>query len=435
MPATKSNGQPQLLFVDGSFEELAKEMADYLKAEDAKQLLAKESSPKEEVLSKLVAASQALNTVPEKEYTAATNLMIHLVLQSADPKKHLPTLCSNFAKPLGNSPVHGAALSLNALTTVFNLLDQEDPIRARVFMEILKFLKAHSMFDNLRPYLDKLPEWIDSWGCGEEIERKLYEEVADIALEAEEEETSYEFILKALRTFDADDKEEVGSEDAQRLSLRALKTAILSNTHFLFQDLRAIPSVQALSDSHPVYSQLLDIFAEQDLEDYNDFNEEHEGWVEQQKLDHEKLHRKMRLLTFASLAAATPSREIEYAKIVKALQIPEEDIEMWAIDVIRAGLVEGKLSQKRNMFLVHKVTYRVFGQKQYQELATRVDHWRATLQNVLGVLRQEQANAKSQKEREMQELERKMNNAGVGQGGRRQQGQQSQQRERTDNDD
>ena len=44
------------------------------------------------------------------------------------------------------------------------------------------------MFDNLRPYLDKLPEWIDSWGCGEEIERKLYEEVADIALEAEEEE-------------------------------------------------------------------------------------------------------------------------------------------------------------------------------------------------------------------------------------------------------
>lgn len=209
--------------------------------------------------------------------------------------------------------------------------------------------------------------------------------------------------------------------------------ALLSNTHFLFQDLLGIPSVQALSDSHPVYSQLLDIFAEQDLEDYNDFNDEHEGWIEKEKLDQEKLHRKMRLLTFASVAASTPSREIEYSKITKALQIPEEDIEMWAIDVIRAGLVEGKLSQKRNMFLVHKVTYRVFGQKQYQELATRVDHWRSTLQNVLGVLRQEQTNAKAQKEREAQELERKMNNANIGggqEGGRRRQ-----QRERTDNDD
>ncbi|KJZ76733.1 Eukaryotic translation initiation factor 3 subunit M [Hirsutella minnesotensis 3608] len=430
MPAAKSNGQPQLLFVDGSFEELAREMADYLKAEEAKQLLSKEA-PKEEVLSKLVAASQALNTVPEKEYTAASNLMIHLVLQSADPKKHLPTLCNNFSKPLANSPVHGPGLSINALTTVFNLLDQEDPIRARVLMEVLKFLKGQNMFDALRPYLDRLPEWIEVWSTGEEIERKIYDEVAQVALEAGEQEIGYEFILKALRTFDADDKEEITSEEAQKLSLRAVKMAILSNTHFLFQDLRAIPSVQALSDSHPVYSQLLDIFAEQDLEDYNDFNEEHEGWVEQQKLDHEKLHRKMRLLTFASLASATPSREIEYAKIAKALQVPKDDVEMWAIDVIRAGLVEGKLSQQRDTFLVHKVTYRVFGQKQYQELATRVDHWRATLQNVLGVLRQEQANAKAQKEREMQELERKMNNAGVGQSGpgRRQQ------RERTDNDD
>jgi len=442
MPAAKNTGRPQLLFVDGSFEELAGEMAEYLKAEEAKQLLSagseKKPVSKEEVLAKLVASSQALTAVPEKEFTAASNLMIHLVLQSSDPRKHLPALCAIFSKPLTSSPVHGVALSLNALTTVFNLLEPENPVRARVFMEILKFLKNHGMFDGMRQYLEKLPEWMESWGTGEEVQRKLYEDVAEVALEAGEEEQSYEFILKALRTFDADDKEEVTSEDAQRLSLRAVRMALLSNTHFLFQDLRAIPSVQALSDSHPVYSQLLDIFAEQDLEDYNDFNEEHEGWVEQQKLDHDKLHRKMRLLTFASLAAATPSREIEYAKITKALQIPEEDVEMWAIDVIRAGLVEGKLSQQRSVFLVHKVTYRVFGQRQYRELATRVDHWRATLQNVLGVLRQEQVNAKAQKEREQQELERKLNSASLGGergGDRRRQNQGQQQRERTDNDD
>ena len=147
----------------------------------------------------------------------------------------------------------------------------------------------------------------------------------------------------------------------------------------------------------------------------------------------------MRLLTFTSLAAATPSRELEYARIAKALQVPQEEVEMWAIDVIRAGLLEGKLSQQRGMFLVHKVTYRVFGQKQYRELATRVDHWRTTLQGVLGVLRQEQVNAKTQKDRETQDLERKMAGAGMGggrgghdgHGDRRRQ----QQRERTDNDD
>lgn len=190
MPAAKATGQqPQLVFVDGSFEELALEMAEYLKAEEAKQLLSGDKKgAKEDVLAKLVAASTGLTTVPEKEYTAASNLMIHLVLQSSDPKKHLPALCNVFSKPLAGSPVHGAGLALNALTTVFNLLDPEDPIRARVFMEILKFLRAYGMFEALRQYVDKLPEWMESWGTGEDFQRKLYEEMAEAALEAGEEE-------------------------------------------------------------------------------------------------------------------------------------------------------------------------------------------------------------------------------------------------------
>jgi len=436
MPAATTEGyRPQLTFVDGSFEELAGEMADYLKSEESKKLIASGAS-QDDILAKLVASAQTLTAVPEKEFTAASNLMIHLVMQSPDPKKHLQKLCQAFARPLPSSPQHGAGLTLNALTTVFNLLSPEDPVRANVFQEILKFLKSNSMYDALKPYLERLPEWLETWDKDDDFQRKVYEEVAEVAIESGEEEEGYNFILKALRTFDEDEKSEVTSEDAQRLSLRAVKMALLSNTHFLFQDLRAIPSVQALSDSHPVYSQLLDTFAEQDLEDYDDFNDEHEGWVEKEKLDHDKLHRKMRLLTFASLAATTPSREIDYAKITKALQIPEEDVEMWAIDVIRAGLVEGKLSQQRRLFLVHKVTYRVFGDKQYRELATRVDHWRATLQNVLGVIQQEQVNAKAQKEREVQELERKLNNVGMGgeRGGDRGAGRR-QHRERNDNDD
>lgn len=191
MAATKTqNAQPQLLFVDGSFEELAAEMADYLKAEEAKQLLANgDQASKDDVLAKLVAASQSLNTVPEKEFTAASNLLVHLVLQASDPKKYLQALCGVFAKPLANSPVHGPGLSLNGLTTVFNLLDQEDPVRARVFLEIVKFVRAHGMYDTLRPYMDKIGAWIDDWeDTGEDYQRKLYEEVAEAAIEAGEEE-------------------------------------------------------------------------------------------------------------------------------------------------------------------------------------------------------------------------------------------------------
>ncbi len=250
---------------------------------------------------------------------------------------------------------------------------------------------------------------------------------------------SYQYLLKALRTFDPADDEEVKSEEAQTLSLRALRMALLSNTQYDFQDLRVLPPVQALSDSRPVHSQLLDVFAEQDLEDYNDFREEHEGWIEKEKLDHNKLQRKMRLLTFTSLAASTGSREIQYGAIAKALQIPSEDVEMWAIDVIRAGLVEGKMSQQKKLFLVHRTTYRVFGEKQWRELGTRIDKWKSSLRSVLSTVQRAQAEAETQKERELQELERRTQNINIGEGGqqgggglrrdRRGGGQQQQQRD------
>ncbi len=77
------------------------------------------------------------------------------------------------------------------------------------------------------------------------------------------------------------------------------------------------------------------------------------------------------------------------------------------------------MSQQKKLFLVHRTTYRVFGEKQWRELGTRIDTWKHSLRNVLAALRRSQAEAEVQKERELQELERKMQNTGMGDGGQR----------------
>lgn len=198
-----------------------------------------------------------------------------------------------------------------------------------------------------------------------------------------------------------------------------MKAALVSPTHYDFHDLTSLPTIQALSDSHPIHFELLEIVSEKELEDYNDFNDEHDGFLEKEQLDNSKLHRKLRLLTLASLAASTNSRELEYKRIAKALQIPSEDVEMWVIDVIRAGLVEGKLSQQKQMFLIHRTTYRVFGEKQWREVATRLDTWKESLRGVLDVVRRERQAAEVQKERENHEAEKKVNGMqGMGAGRR-----------------
>jgi translation initiation factor 3 subunit M len=198
-----------------------------------------------------------------------------------------------------------------------------------------------------------------------------------------------------------------------------LKAALLSPTHFDFHDLTSLPTIQALSDSHTEYSELLEIFSEKELEDYNDFRDENEDWLEKQDLNNSTLHRKMRLLTLASVAASTNSKELEYKRIAKALQIPIEDVEMWVIDVIRAKLIEGKMSQQKQVFLVHRTTYRVFGEKQWREVATRLDQWRTSLRDVKAVINRERQQAEAQKEREMHDVERKAAGAaGMGSGRR-----------------
>ncbi len=193
-------------------------------------------------------------------------------------------------------------------------------------------------------------------------------------------------------------------------------------THFDFQDLTSLDSIQALRQSEPTFFELLEIFNSELLDDYNDFKDEHDGWIEEQGLNDAVLYRKMQLLTLASLAASTPSRSLPYSQIAKHLKIAPEDVEMWVIDVIRAGLVEGKLSQKnpdpaRNqMFLIHRSTYRVFGENQWREVASRLDTWRESLMGVLEVVRREREQIIDQKMLELREVEGRMNGGGRGGG-------------------
>lgn len=177
----------QLVFVDGVFSDLAQEMADYLHiSDDVKPLI--EQDQKDEVLKKIILASVALHSVPEKEFTAAYNLLIHLVLQSDNISMFLPRVCDNLMKPVGSSLLNGPSLSLNVLGNIFNLLEPENPLRYNVFMTILRFIKENGMLDTITNYLSSLPEWFKDWDTNEEDQRKLYLEVADVADEYLREE-------------------------------------------------------------------------------------------------------------------------------------------------------------------------------------------------------------------------------------------------------
>ena len=65
------------------------------------------------------------------------------------------------------------------------------------------------------------------------------------------------------------------------------------------------------------------------------------------------------------------------------MDISKDDVELWLIDVIRAGLVEGKLSQARQELLVHRSTYRTLRKEEWEELDSRLEDWKVALETVL----------------------------------------------------
>ncbi|KAF2142189.1 uncharacterized protein K452DRAFT_358627 [Aplosporella prunicola CBS 121167] len=423
------------LLIEGTFEELVDELAQYIDAlkksqgdeaaalqSECAQLL--EENHKDEVLKKLVSGSAALNSAPEKELVAAYNLLIHLVRQSPNVNMYLPPICKNVSSPITSSPGNATGLSLSILQTVFNILPADNDNRYHVFLATLRVVKSSGNFETLKPQLKHIDTWLAQWQMEEEDNRKLYLAVADVAQEGGEDEIAYQYLIRALRSIPS---ESASTDEARQLSLRALKTALTHPAHFDFQDLTALDSIQALRKSDAEHFELLEIFTSELLEEFNDFKESHPDFVEKEALDGGALDRKMRLLTLASLAASSgQTRALPYAHIAKALQIPDDEVELWVIDVIRAGLVEGKLSQLNQTFLIHRSTYRVFGDNQWREVASRLAMWRNSLAGVLTVIRQEKERFILEKEQELRDLDAKAAGAGAGNAGRRGQGQQQQ---------
>lgn len=317
---------------------------------------------------------------------------------------YLAPICQHLSQPVTSSPQNSVGLQLNILTTIFNTLSSDSESRYHVLLAILTIIrKSSATFDIIRPQLKTLDVWIENWEMDKEDSRKLYLALSDAAAESADSGASYQYLLRALRTIQ--DAEEASSADAKNLSIRAISTALSAPTTFDFSDLTALDSVQALRKSEPNWFDLLEIFATENLDDYHEFLTAHGDWVSaQQQLDQTALETKMRHLTLSSLAAsASQTRSLPYATIAKALAIESTEVEKWVIDVIRAGLVEGKLSQSSQTFLVHRATYRVFGEQQWREVAARLDMWKGSLEGVLRVLAEQKREFAQDRERESRE--------------------------------
>ena len=370
---------------------LGKEASQVDELADAASAIA----PARELVGKLVKSTPGMIECTDRELEGLYNLLTTLLLRYYQPEEApLEDLLMHMVHAIGDaqSPtaMERSVIKYRILTNMFNMLPPPSPLRRRVFEVLLALVSANDDMDFLETALQSVPHWLAQWDVSVQEKHECLSRIAE-ALVAPEcgpsyNDKAYEFELLHLRFISAEPSltNEVRHAAAERAIAHILRLPKL----YEMEELLHVPVTLELASS-PVLS-LLKIMvggSRVDFESWAQTSEARDA-MHRLQLNEEQLLHKMRLLDLASLCARSVSAEVSYEDLAQALHVPVDEVESWVIDVIRAGLVSGKLSQVQRTFRVYRSTYRSFEKAQWEALEQRLTRWQSSIQTLLKTMDQ-----------------------------------------------
>lgn len=343
----------------------------------------------EKTFEAIVKKSSVLSDAPEREFEPAYNLILHILTFAPDLKKLLPVLVDNLtSKP--PSGANGSLQVLSVLSNLFNILPVESPLRHQVFLAIVDFADSSNNIHLLVSQLKRLPQWLNEWGLDATSQRDMFTKISDVLIKDGDSESSFDYLVKAVASVSG-----AGSASSP-LAAKLVRLALVSEHIYQFDQLLALDAVQELQKSEPDLFKLVQVISSGDYQQYNQI-------TIPSNLDKAALDQKIRILALCVAASKSSSRTIAYADIAKAIDVSIDSVELWVIDAIRAGFVEGRLSQIDQVFDIHRVTpIGKFGIEEWKQVEQRLEVWKQSLREVSEVMRN--ARESAQKERKVKSL-------------------------------
>lgn len=383
------------IFAEGTFEDQIKELVTYLAQEhpeeeranfiqpfqqafvtaEGQASLSDDRGRQRKTLELVVSAVKGLGSGSEKEIEGFLNLLF----------SHILTLFSvdtpdTQARILGlleiiTSSNEQPSLKYRIISNLFNALPRRSGLRLPVNQALLRIAAENDELEQLRLSLTEVEKWLSEWEVSQEEKSAYLKTLVDL-LAQHEPETSYKYKLSYVRS--------LPSSSAQDAALDAIATALRLPTVFDFDALFRLEAVVAAKDAD--LFPLLQIFLNDGLSEFKAWVEANSAVISKYELDQTQLERKIRLLSLTTLAFQNIGRDLPYGTIADVLQIESSDVERWVIDVLRAGLVVGKLSQTTQTFHVVRASARAFEREQWELLEKRLAAWKTGLAGVREVV-------------------------------------------------
>lgn len=362
------------VFMDLAPEDQAQELRIYFKSLGAE--ISDEKSPRgiEDDLHKIIGVCDAcFKEGDEKDIENMLNDIVSILIHI--PVERAENLILAFCEKLKKAPgLKLGSVCLKALWLLFQSLEEKSPMRYHVYYNLVQIARNVDQVKAVYSGVEHLKEQFKAFPPNNEQMQKLLRLLHEILLSCKQGDQAAAVMVELLGTYTAENASEA-REDAQH----CIQAALADPNTFLLDPLLALKPVRFLEGE--LIHDLLFIFVQEKLPAYITFYKNHKDFVETHiGLNHEQNMKKMRLLTFMQLAETHP--EMSFETIQNELQIAEEDVESFIIDVLKTKLVRARMDQSGRKVLVSSTMHRTFGRPQWMQLRDLLAAWKTNLSSV-----------------------------------------------------
>ena len=347
------------VFIDISLEEQAEELRAWMKQRGADISEERSEVGLEEDLQKIISVCHvAFTDTSEADVEGILNGIVSmLALCSGDRTE---ALILAFCEKLSKAPSHEMALvCLKVLWSLFQSLAEASGTRFEVYYYLVGIAGRTHQLGTVYKDMAATTKMFAKAPLTTEQRQRLYRLLHEVLLANQRPDQAGKVMVDLLGTYTTENASQA-KEEAQR----CIVASLADPSTFLYDHLLNLKPVKFLEDQ--LIHDLLKVFVFEKLEVYNKFYETNKAFVEGLGLKHEDNVRKMKLLSFMQLAENRS--EISFEEIQHSIQIEEDEVEEFLIDVIKTNLVRAKIAQGENMVHVSSTMHRTFGTDDWQQL-------------------------------------------------------------------
>ena len=279
----------------------------------------------EEIISSLHLIYKGDDKDPDIE--PALNSIVALLIQIPHNNPCCQPLISEFCAKLVSIPQRWAT-HFRVLSNLYEGIGESRGLRYHVFVALVRVASELGQVKRLVSDISQVRQWM----CKDvtlEQTQLLFRLLHESLLRCRESELAAQVMVELLASYTEETANQARS-DAEK----CIVSSLMDPNTFLLDHLLALKPVKILEGE--LIHALLTIFVNDKLPAYLAFYQANRAFVDQLGLSHEQNVKKIRFLTFMQMSET--QKEISFETIKTELQVSEEEVESFIIDILKTRL-------------------------------------------------------------------------------------------------